>query len=102
MSIVETTLIYVVIPAGVIGLLAIAVYGRSMTNQQTRYRPGRPWPYRPVWYVPHQAQAGSASAAGRHALPSPTTGPTTRAALEARTTDSSTTDTAVGGATGEW
>ena len=101
MSIVETTLIYVVIPAGVIGLLAIAVYGPSVRNQQTRYRPGRPWPYQPVWYVPHQAQAGSAPTAGRHALPSPTT----HAALEARTTASATTDspsTAVGGATGEW
>jgi hypothetical protein len=96
MSIVETTLIYVVIPAGIIGLLAIAVYGRSLTNQQTRYRPGRPWPYQPVWYVPHQAEPGAAPTAGRHALPSPTT----RAALETAHTQSETT--AVGGATGEW
>jgi hypothetical protein len=96
MSIVETTLIYVVIPAGIIGLLAIAVYGRSLTNQQTRYRPGRPWPYQPVWYVPHQAAAGAAPTTGRHALP----GQTTRAALEAGSTNSPAT--AVGGATGEW
>jgi hypothetical protein len=96
MSIVETTLIYVLVPAGIIAVLAIGVYGRSLTTQQSRYRPGRPWPYEPVWYVPHQSEAGGAPTAGRHALP----GPATRAALEARSTE--TSSIAVGGATGEW
>ena len=97
MSIVETTLVYVVIPAAIIGLLAVGVYGRSLTTQQARYRPGRPWPYQPVWYVPHQSEAGTAPTAGRHALPSPTT----RAALEPGSADASSS-LAVGGATGEW
>jgi hypothetical protein len=76
-SVVQTVLVFVVIPAGVVALLALAVYGKSIVRQPNRYRPGKPWDYPPTWYVPHPDAVV----------------PHERAA-------SSTT--AVGGASGEW
>ena len=73
----QTVLVFVGIPAGIIALLALAVYGKSIVRQPNRYRPGRAWEYPPSWYVPHPDAV----------VPHP------RA-------DSSTT--AVGGASGEW
>ncbi len=58
MSIVETALIFVGIPLAVVLLLAAAVYGGSEIRQPNRYRPGRPWNYPPVWYLPHLLSAG--------------------------------------------
>lgn len=79
MSFVETFLIFAVIPAAIIAVLGIGSFGTSLLHRGGRYRPGRPWEYRPVWYVPHP-----------HAL---TEG---RPALTAGETK------AVGGASGEW
>jgi hypothetical protein len=53
MTVIETVLVFGAIPLGIIALIAFAVYGRSALHQPNRYRPGRPWPYRPEWYVPH-------------------------------------------------
>jgi hypothetical protein len=75
-TVVQTVLVFVGIPAGIIALIAIAVFGKSILRQPNRYRPGRPWLFPPTWYVPHPDAVLS-----------------TRAA-------SSTT--AVGGASGEW
>ena len=77
MTIVETLLVFVGIPAGIILLLFIAVYGRSMVSQPNRYRPGKAWDYPPSWYVPHPEAV------------------TTPAGKSGSTT-------AVGGASGEW
>ena len=49
----QTLLVFVGIPAGIIFLIFLAVYGKSMTRQPNRYRPGKPWDYPPSWYVPH-------------------------------------------------
>jgi hypothetical protein len=76
-TVVQTVLVFVGIPLGIIALIALAVYGKSMARQPNRYRPGRPWDFPPSWYVPHpDAVVAHESAA------------------------SSTT--AVGGASGEW
>lgn len=77
MSVWQTLLVFVGIPAGIIALVALAVYGKSIVRQPNRYRPGRPWNYQPSWYVPHP------DAVVAH----PPTGSST---------------TAVGGASGEW
>jgi hypothetical protein len=45
----QTLLVFVGIPAGIIALIALAVYGKSMVRQPNRYRPGRAWDYPPSW-----------------------------------------------------
>ena len=52
-SIVQTVLVFVGIPAGIIAVIFVAVYGRSMVRQPNRYRPGKAWDFEPSWYVPH-------------------------------------------------
>ena len=81
MTIVETVLVFVGIPAGIVALVVFGVYGKSMLRQPNRYRPGRPWNYAPSWYVPHP------DAIAQHAE-------------HAEMTSGATT--AVGGASGEW
>jgi hypothetical protein len=60
MSIVQTTLIFLGIP--VVATLAIAalVYARA-AERTPRYRPGGPWPFEPVWYLPHPEHSGPVS-----------------------------------------
>lgn len=78
MTVVQTLLVFVGIPAGIIALIFLAVYGKSIVRQPNRYRPGKPWDYAPSWYVPHpEVVAGSA-------------------------VSRSGSTTAVGGASGEW
>jgi hypothetical protein len=76
-TVVQTVLVFVGIPAAIIAFLFLAVYGKSFVRQPNRYRPGRPWSFAPSWYVPHPdavvPHEGGASAT-----------------------------TAVGGASGEW
>ncbi len=77
MTVVQTVLVFVGIPAAIIAFLFLAVYGKSLVRQPNRYRPGKPWTFPASWYVPHP-DAVVAHTGG-----------------EARTT-------AVGGASGEW
>lgn len=73
----QTVLVFVGIPAGIIAFLVLAVYGKSLVRQPNRYRPGRAWDYPPSWYVPHPDAV----------VPHESSGSST---------------TAVGGASGEW
>ena len=84
MTVVQTALVFVGIPAAIVATLTFAVYGKSMMHQPNRYRPGRPWNYAPAWFVPHPEAVVAVGSA--------------RSQLEA----GSTTTTAVGGASGEW
>jgi hypothetical protein len=61
-SVVETILIFVVIPLGVVLLFAllILVPGRV---RKARYKPGQAWEYPPVWWEPHPVHG---PAAGGH------------------------------------
>ena len=77
MTIVETVLVFVGIPAGITAVLAFGVYGKTLLHQPNRYRPGKAWNFEPSWYVAHP-----------EALTKPPT--------------SSASVTAVGGASGEW
>jgi hypothetical protein len=52
-TVVQTVLVFVGIPLGIVAVLFLAVYGRSLVRQPNRYRPGRPWTFPPSWYVPH-------------------------------------------------
>ncbi|CAN5217948.1 hypothetical protein BH20ACT5_BH20ACT5_04250 [soil metagenome] len=84
MSVVETLLVFVAIPAVLFALLALPVLG-SGAARGARYRPGRGWSYEPVWYAPHPA-ALSHSPSGASAL----------------TAGTGETRTAKGGASGTW
>lgn len=81
MTIPETVGVFVGIPAGIILLITIAVYGKSLLHQPNRYRPGRPWPFAASWYVPHPDALTTAT------VPDGT---------------GATSTTAIGGASGEW
>jgi hypothetical protein len=83
-TVVETVLVFVGIPLGIILLIVLGVYGRSMVHQPNRYRPGKPWTYPSSWYVPHPDAVVSS-------------GPGSPRAIEA-----GVSTTAVGGASGEW
>jgi hypothetical protein len=85
-TVVQTALVFAGIPLAVILLSALAVYGRSLAHQPNRYRPGKPWPYGPVWFVPHpEAVDAPVPVAGRLVIEGATGG-----------------TQAVGGASGEW
>jgi hypothetical protein len=75
--VVQTVLVFGAIPLGVIGLVTLAVYGKSLIRQPNRYRPGKPWAYPPSWFVAHPDAVVTAPKADA-------------------------TTTAVGGASGEW
>lgn len=105
MSVVQTLLVFVAIPAAGYVLLAILVYGPS-AGRAPRYRPGRGWSYEPVWYVPQPrssppASSGSAAVGAGASRPALGTaagsaGPVAGSAAPARPA------TARGGASGSW
>jgi hypothetical protein len=101
MSIVETTLVFVGIPAAVVLVVTALVYARS--NERTpRYRPGGPWQFNPVWYLPHPEHAGPVSSlhsAGSNPHAAALDGAGARPALPGQVAE---TVTASGGASGEW
>ena len=90
MSIVETALIFVGIPAAAILVVAALVYGRAAIRTP-RYRPGNAWRFEPAWYLPHPEHAGPASS-----LPAST--------LDGRALAGQVAEpvAASGGASGEW
>jgi hypothetical protein len=92
-SIAQTALVFAGIPILVIGALAVLVFGPGELRQPNRYRPGKPWTYPPVWYVP-RSDSGE-RAAGHPAVSGPS-----RPAIESGA--AAPTPSAVGGASGEW
>jgi hypothetical protein len=85
MTIVQTVLVFIGIPAAIICVIAFGVYGKALLHQPNRYRPGQPWPYQAAWFVPHPDAVVRAESE--------------RPQLESGT---SSVTTAVGGASGEW
>jgi hypothetical protein len=96
LSVVETVLVFVGIPLVIFAILAIGVFGRPDVSQRTRYRPGKPWVFAPVWYLPRPIEGDHrASRAMAHEL---VEGPSERLALPAAGIDVKP----AGGASGEW
>ncbi len=65
MSVLNTFLIYAVIPLGIILVIAsLAFLGGERGRRRSRYRPGRPYDFEPVWFLsaPEIAGAGSTRA----------------------------------------
>jgi hypothetical protein len=76
LSILSTVLVFVIIPVGVIALVASLVFaGGDKTQRAPRYRPGRQYDFQPIWFLaaPEQVTAvGSGPALGgaaAHAAP---------------------------------
>ena len=61
MSVVSTTLIYVIIPIVIVAIIAsLSVAGSDSNRQSRRYRPGRPYDFQPIWYLAAPEQVGPA------------------------------------------
>ncbi len=66
LSITQTVLVFVGIPAAVIAAVYAAVYGTSARRSSKRYRPGRPFHFTPVWFLaaPEQVTGSAGGSAG--------------------------------------
>ncbi|RJQ74578.1 hypothetical protein D5S17_22400 [Pseudonocardiaceae bacterium YIM PH 21723] len=88
MSIVDTILVYVLIPAGIYGLIALLTLWPRLARAP-RYRVGQEWEYAPVWW-----SASSADQHGAHAADHSDNHVADKADVA--------TSTARGGARGNW
>jgi hypothetical protein len=62
LSILSTILVFVIIPAGVIILVAsLVLAGSDRTRRTRRYRPGRPYDFQPIWFLASPERVGAAS-----------------------------------------
>jgi hypothetical protein len=93
-SIPETVLIFVGAPVAIYAVIALAALGPSQLRAPARYRPGRPWPHQPAWFVPHSPPADGAVAPAGHEISG-------HHVPELTATDPAK-PAAVGGASGEW
>lgn len=96
MSIPQTVLVFVGIPALIILVIVILVIGPTELRKPSRYRPGRPWPHKPAWYLPHQIVAAKQNHVGPHAAL------TGSLASEPKLPTHPRSAVPVGGASGEW
>src|SRR3954447_26563604 len=64
MSVIETVLIYGVIPLAVFLVLAALTLLPGRGKDKTAYRPGKPWTVGPIWYEPHPDTPGMAGGHG--------------------------------------
>ena len=96
LSIFSTILVFVVIPVAIIALIAALVLsGSSRGRRVRRYRPGRPYDVKPIWFLASPGQVSPAfggksssapelpagvleDAAGMHVRPGPTGGASDR------------------------
>ncbi|MQA08845.1 MAG: hypothetical protein GEU98_09930 [Pseudonocardiaceae bacterium] len=88
MSVMETVLIFVVIPLAIYGVLS-AMTLRSKLGKAQRYRPGQKWNHPPQWWTANPAGVGEHRAHG------------SRGEQEGASAGAATT-TATGGARGSW
>jgi hypothetical protein len=72
LSIASTIGVYVLIPLGVIVLVAsVVMTGSSRSRRTRRYRPGRPYDFQPTWFLasPERVTSQPALAGGHAAAP---------------------------------
>lgn len=69
LTIIETVLIYAGIPALIIAVIVGLVYvGDMRRGGDKRYRPGRPFEFRPVWFLAAPEHATGAGSSDHKAL----------------------------------
>jgi hypothetical protein len=65
LSISSTILIFVVIPlAAIVVVSALAAAGGRRTRPDRRYRPGRPYDFKPIWFLASPSQVSPAYRGG--------------------------------------
>ena len=72
LSIASTVLVYVVIPVGVIVLVAsVVLSGSDRSRRARRYRPGRPYDFQPIWFLasPERVLSGQPALTGHASAP---------------------------------
>lgn len=64
MSITETVLTFVALPAAIVAVIAGLAYAGGSPHRSRRYRPGRPFEFAPVWFLaaPEKLSAATGSA----------------------------------------
>ena len=61
MSVLNTVLIFVIIPlAYVLIVAALAMAGSDRKQRRRRYRPGRPYDFQPIWFLASPEQVNAA------------------------------------------
>ncbi len=61
MSIFSTILVFAIIPVVIIAVIAgLAVSSSSRSRPARRYRPGRPYDFKPIWFLASPAQVSPA------------------------------------------
>lgn len=65
-SVVEVTLVYAVIPAAILGVIALWTL-RPKLSRAPRYRPGQSWDHPPVWWTANPEGVGELPATGGEA-----------------------------------
>jgi hypothetical protein len=96
LSIFSTILVFAIIPVVIIAVIAgLAVSSSSRSRPARRYRPGRPYDFKPIWFLASPAQVSQAfggktssapelpagvieDASGRQVRPGPTGGASDR------------------------
>ncbi|OLF16691.1 aa3-type cytochrome oxidase subunit CtaJ [Actinophytocola xanthii] len=63
MNVVQTILVYAVIPLAIYGLVALLTLRGKFARNNPRYRPGQPWEYPPVWWTANPAGVGDRASA---------------------------------------
>jgi hypothetical protein len=61
-NVVETLLIFAVIPLAIYGVVALLTL-RDKRARSPRYRPGQPWDFPPVWWTANPAGVGERASA---------------------------------------
>ncbi|WP_433269586.1 aa3-type cytochrome oxidase subunit CtaJ [Actinosynnema sp. CS-041913] len=74
MTIVETVLVFALIPLAIYGVITLLTL-RPKATRIVRYRPGQEWGYAPVWW---SANPGGLTADHHHTEISAASGPTAR------------------------
>jgi hypothetical protein len=69
-TVVETVLVFVAIPAAIYGLIALLTM-RDPSGKAPRYRPGQAWDYPPVWWTAHPTGASQIASTGAPAAGKP-------------------------------
>ncbi|KAA2265248.1 hypothetical protein F0L68_05250 [Solihabitans fulvus] len=66
MTIVETVLVFALIPLAIYGVITLLTLWPKATRTP-RYRPGQEWGFEPVWWSANPAGVGSTGASGPYA-----------------------------------
>jgi hypothetical protein len=69
LSITSTVLLFVILPAAFMSVVAALALAGSAGRRARRYRPGRPYDFTPIWFLASPEQVSSATAGGRAQAP---------------------------------